>query len=178
MGSGSALPHHMAVRAALQCSLESRPQGPTMHLLTSALAPVPHTPGILMGHPLQPFVLQAATLPLHITTDKKNRKPIRKKTTDKTRSLATLCYQFHAAVRVMNVLLKGKKKNTGKRIPWVAYPTHTRQHTRTRMCTRIPQKVHTHTHKKDALTHTLSGGCYGPLQWGAGGIPIPVAGCV
>jgi hypothetical protein len=27
-----------------------------MHLLTSALAPVPHTPGILMGHPLQPFV--------------------------------------------------------------------------------------------------------------------------
>jgi hypothetical protein len=57
VGSGSALPHHMAVRAAL-CSAAwiSRPQGPTMHLLTSALAPVPHTPGILMGHPLQPFV--------------------------------------------------------------------------------------------------------------------------
>lgn len=70
-------------------------------------------------------------------------------TTDKTRSLATLCYQFHAAI-------KHEYATEGYLGSHLCRTTHTRQHTRTRMCTRIPQKVHTHTHKKDALTHTLS----------------------
>jgi hypothetical protein len=57
VGSGSALPTTwLCERHCASAAWMSTAPGPTMHLLTSALAPVPHTPGILMGHPLQPFV--------------------------------------------------------------------------------------------------------------------------
>jgi hypothetical protein len=62
VGSGSALPttwlwsENISVRRHCAVQPGQAAPGPTMHLLTSALAPAPHTPGILMGHPLQPFV--------------------------------------------------------------------------------------------------------------------------